>query len=534
MTISRQEKITIFFIGLLLMALTSLPYLYGIFRTPNNFIYLGKHLAAGDLAVYESLIYQIEHGHFITSNLFNANIPQEKYFNILWLTVGILGKIFHLSPWFAFQLGRLLFIIPCLFVVYYFLSLFFSSVFKRMVAFLLICFSSGFGGILALFFMSPHYPQVPPDIWVGESNLFLSLYYSPHFIASWAFLIGIFYCFWQSLSRRQLKYSLLGGLLFLLFINFHPYYILTVFITFSLFLLFLLFQKKKEYFYQGFKSAFVIFLLALPSLFYYLFLFLKDPFAVLKEASNVCPTPHLFFLFLGYGLPLLLALGGIFLAKKQKKFSDPRWLFLLSWFLGTIFLIYCPFLKTQRRYLEGWQIPLDIFAAYFLTFYFPKQKIKEKIKKAPGTAILCLAAFSLILISSNLYMLLMGAAVSQLPINRLPLTEKKVFSCLEKQKNQQAVLSDPFASNLIPAFTGKKVYWGHWSETIESQNKRKELLWFFQNPDEIKTKKIFLKENNIGFILTTPTTNKKFSPQKLPYLSLICRQGKYALYRVLP
>ena len=192
--LKKNELFFIFKVAIVLIILTTAPYLYGFIKTPQNYHYLGIHLAPSDIFVYESDVNQAKDGDILLTNLFHNDLPTEKNFNIFWITLGLLSKILNLPAFITIHLVRIILIPISLFSIYLLVSLFFIKEIKRKIALILIAFSSGLGAILSPI-LSPFnymdekigYYNWPMDLWVSESNTFLTFYQSPHFIASLTF-----------------------------------------------------------------------------------------------------------------------------------------------------------------------------------------------------------------------------------------------------------------------------------------------------------------------------------------------------------
>ena len=78
---------------------------------------------------------------------------------------------------------------------------------------------------------------------------------------------------------------------------------------------------------------------------------------------------------LGYGLILLLALGGIVFAFRRRHSTD---LFLMAWTTSVVILLYLPF-ALQRRFITGFHVPLTLLAALGLEqIVWPRIRSKRR------------------------------------------------------------------------------------------------------------------------------------------------------------
>jgi len=105
-----------------------------------------------------------------------------------------------------------------------------------------------------------------------------------------------------------------------------------------------------------------------------------------------------------------------------------------------------------------------------------------------------------------------------------------------KQNTQpsQVILTDFNNGNLIPGRIGHKVFLGHGVETLFFNSKFEQVNWFFSNNNLDDKKKLFLKNNNISYILYTSQTRNlgDFQPSKKDYLQQVFQKGELKIYKV--
>ncbi len=97
------------------------------------------------------------------------------------------------------------------------------------------------------------------------------------------------------------------------------------------------------------------------------------------------------------------------------------------------------------------------------------------------------------------------------------------------------VLAEPNTGNLIPGFSGKKVYGAHWAETVNVGEKANAARLFFKNDKNDNQKESWLKNNNITHIYFSEAEKKlgNFDPQNKKYLEKIYDYKQIAIYKVL-
>jgi hypothetical protein len=545
--ITKKELIFIFIVSFVIILITSLPYLYGLLKTPTNYQYLGIHLAPSDIFVYESYVNQVKEGSVLLTNHFHNDLEIEKNFNIFWLAVGLFAKIFNLSALLAIHAFRVILIPICLLSIYLFLSLFFTDINKRKVALLLISFSSGLGAVLSPIIRpfvyideKSGYFGWPMDLWVSESNSFLTFYHSPHFIASLTFLVLILYFFLQAVNKHKYSNSIVAGLLALIYFNFHPFYIVSIASVLLGYLVVSFIRKQKVLSVKIFKHGIVLGLISLPSIIYHTINTLSSPIIQEKAAQNICKTTSIPLTIVSFGIPLILAAyGAYYIIIKDNKLIK-KYSFILVWLMVNFIIIYLPFLNFQRRLTEGMQIPIVILATFAIFTIYQKYKHKKTIKRIAKDSDILKIYFliAIIILSlSNLYILTENfLAINQ----RIPYLEKsKIEGFLWINKNtkkESTILSNSYLGNIIPAFTNRDVFIGHWVETNNYQEKQIKAMWFFGDNNKDQQKKEFLTNSRIDYIFYSDIEEKMgdFNPSEKSYLKNVYDQNNVKIFKVLP
>ncbi len=541
LNIQKKEYKLIFIISAIIIILTTAPYLFGYFNAPAGHQYLAIHLAPSDLFVYESYISQAKGGNFLLENLFHNELPPEKNINVFWIAVGLFSKIFNLTPIIAFHLSRIFLIPICLICLYWLTAYFFQDILKRRIVLLLAVFSSGLGAVSSSFLQffeyyddNLGYYNWPLDLWVPESHFFLTFYQSPHFIASFICLILIFLFFLLSFETNKIKFSFLAGVIALFFFNFHPFFLVTFFSVITVYLAAIFLLKQKKRFLNGLKHFFVICFVSSPSILYHFLNFLFNPITQQKAEQNLCKTTSMFLTIISYGIPLFLATCAIYYLIKNKKI-DNRNLFLIIWLTINFIIIYLPFLKFQRRLVEGMQIPIAFLATIALFVIYNKLKEKKILPFFQNKlSFFCLMA---ILSISNIYVILENGALAykQHPAFYIPNENIEAMSWIKKNIDlNKTIISHPMIGNFMPAKANRRVYCGHWVETINYQEKRARAVWIFKGDNQDDQKKKFLRNSRIDYIFYSDYEKSlgEFQPFEKDYLEKVYQNEKVEIYKV--
>lgn len=346
----------------------------------------------------------------------------------------------------------------------------------------------------------------PLDLWAPEFSPWLSmLNFSPHILISTSFLLLIFLLLLKDSKRDDYKLTWFISLLALIYWQFHPYYYILVFFIWGCYLL-ALFVKNKKINFLLLKKIIIVWLISSISFLYHLYLVFIDQFYSLKRITNITKTPRIDVLLISYGFILLFALFGFYILFKEiykKKSNDSLSesvnypIFLLTYFCTNFVLLYFP-LNIQRRFIQGYYIILVILS--LIVF----DKIIKKIK----TLKLNLSIFSFgVFVFYVLFFLPSIIFTIDYQVRDYKISPelyyissqtKELLSWIKVNvEDEDIIFTDFFTSRLIPGFSGKRVYWGHWSETLYVKSKKK--FWDEFSDGTIKESK--LNEAKIDIIV---------------------------------
>lgn len=520
----------------LLMLFSTLPYFYGYLVRPTGTTFLGTgFFHPGDLLVYYSYIEQAKDGHWLFKDMFTAETDQKPFINLLWLTIGGIAKIFSLNSILAFHLARLILIPVFVFAVYKFLALVFRDNSARLkLAMLLFFFSGGFGGLVS-FFQANRWE--PLEIWWPEAYSFFSIYHSPHFIASWTLIVGSFYFLLKGYTSGRWRHIVWAGLLATLACQFHSFY-LALFAPISM--IFAVYQVlgRNTARRQILRQTFIYNLFLLPVIIYYGWFFINgDSVLAGRLFDNLMSTPSLWYVLFAFGFISFLALIAIgqYLRSNQRFII---WDFLVLWAISLPILLYAP-LPFQRRLVEGWQLPMVILAT------IPLQKIID-CARARKDWLIKVRAY----IYTPLLLLLFGTSTLiiwfySLAIYHQPGRQPNFYlsddlghalAWLKKQgKREDILLAAKYTGLMTPFWAGKTAYWGHAFETIKSEEKWKNIQWFFANNGEDEEKKLFLKQTNVKYLVWGQWEKQlgNFQPETKNYLEKIYDVDGVQIYKTL-
>lgn len=486
------------------MVVTSIPPLVGWATAAHaGKLWLGRpFLAPADLPVYLSYIDQAKSGAALIRDLYTTE-PLQPSFNLLWYAVGRLAAAFSLSPLAAFHAARLLLIPPLAIVSYLAIAWFLADRRERIAAYLLFMFGSGLGA-----FVAPFLAKLPPsagtyrwpiDFWVGEANAFMTMGYSPHFVASLALWLCSVLLLAIAYEKRSLPGAAAAGLSACALFGFHPYHVPVIYAIAAAWCLLLGLRHgwRKAPWLES--AAFVG--VSAPGAAYQYFSVYSDPAAIAHAMTNLTLTPPLFFVLIGFGAISVLWIPGARSAARSGAIPRDRLAMLVVWVAVQGLLLYAPF-RFQRRFLEGLQFPLTVLAVPALFDLHARLSAWRRFGKEAKAVAGILALAAVFLVSTAL------AASRNLDLSSDP-SDPDFF--MDKTQadaerwfrshtpSDAAVMTAAGTGNFFVPTAGRRAYAGHWSETIDIADKTDQIAWFYRDADDL-ARAAFMRAHGLAYV----------------------------------
>ncbi|MDD5039548.1 MAG: hypothetical protein PHY34_00170 [Patescibacteria group bacterium] len=532
-SISKREWIFIAVIACATIVITAAPYLYGYFTRPTGMVYTGlHHLTPGDTNVFLSMIEQVKQGHAVFLNLYTGEAQSRIFINPLWLSVGLFAKAFDMPNLLALHIARSILIAVFIFVVYLFIAYVIRHQRWRVWVLILIVFSSGLGVFFNPFLFDPNnIEEHPTDIWVPESITFLTLYHTPHIIASLTLIVLVFLLMLLAFDTNRVSYSVAAGIANLFLTWFHPFNAPTIALTLAIFIC-VQCIRSRTVLWQYLKHGVVLALFTVPPVLY-LYLISRADWVIRNwSAQNILNSPSIWMYLIGFGLLLPLAAVG---AWKLRGKPTSRHIFVLSWIAATMALVYFP-VAFQRRMIEGFHIPLSILA--FIGVASVVSVISRKRGSDSMAPVIVLIVLFVFLPLTNAQIVGQDIHLYQTK-KALPyyLTEQEVEAMhwlRDHVGEREVIFSSYYMGNFIPAYSGRVVWVGHGPQTINLQEKFTASEWFWQDDTDSTGKKQFLNEQNIAYVFYGQKEKESgsYDPDTKAYLEAIFRNRDVSIYRV--
>jgi hypothetical protein len=357
------------------MALTTVPYLWCWWQTPPGREFCWVLYGRDDHAVYMAWLRQVADGSFFLRNLFTTDPQGGRLSNLFFFLLGQPVRFLGIEPALVLQIARVGFGALLLVLVYRFAAYFTENVTVRRMTFWLAALAGGlgWGSVLGWFdgiYSLPGHEAVrklPTDLWQPEGFTFLSVYSTALFAASTCAIVGILCLLLQAERTGQRKWAFGAGVLALLLGNFHSYDIIHVAVAWGLYLLLksaTALSQREEIPWRSWGDAVVCAVIGLPTTLLQYYFYRTDP-VFQQRASYETLSPDFSAYALGYGLVLLLALPGAFLMLRGELGSrlklGQRWM-PLAWVIAGFIVAYLP-LAFNRKMIMGTHVPLCLLAA---------------------------------------------------------------------------------------------------------------------------------------------------------------------------
>ncbi len=359
--------------SLVLILVTSVPYLYGLWTTPPDKVFSGILYNVHDTAQYLSWMREAQTSLLIENRLTSEPNPAI-FFNLHWWLPGRLAGLLGLSAMQVYHLYRLVTIPFCVTIIYWLAGLLLSDRRQQIFAFLLTIFGAGLGWIWVVHKYALGLADVafPTDIYTAPGNTFYTFLVSPHLTLSLGLTLWAIGLAFQAYRRQSWSYALAAGGVSLFLGMGHIYDLVTVWAVLGGFGALILLRDGPRQTRKTFLLLTSVVLLSLPAAAYFGYLssntnpIWQQALAQYDNLNAFTPDPpHLLILL---GLPLIISIltfRGFIPLREQ----DDRYLFIGVWFLANFLIIYLP-LRFRIMLLAGFQFPLAALTTIALFNYF--------------------------------------------------------------------------------------------------------------------------------------------------------------------
>ena len=248
--------------------------------------------------------------------------------------------------------------------------------------------------------------------------------------------------------------------------------------------------------------------------------------------NNITVTPSIFHLVVGFGAISALAIGGWVADKEEGLLAPEHRHFLAIWAVVQLALVYAPF-PFQRRLLQGLEFPLVMLSVPALAALRKAMRRKPWYDGAFALTYGTFLAAAVFLPSSVSAIARSLDAYGQRPPSAFyfDADQSAALAWLRQNTGEDAViLSSMGNGNDVSGWAVRRVYLGHWANTIDLSRKMGEAAAFFGTMSSAE-RSAFAAAHGITHVFEGPA-ERKFggSLGGDPAFSAVFRSGDITIY----
>lgn len=535
--VSRDEWRWAVLWALVILALTSLPYLIGWLNATPEIRFGGIIYDMGDSHSYLAKMLQGAEGAWLFHLPYTPEPHNGGPFYLFYLYLGKLTDALGLPIVAGYHLGRLGCGLFLLLTVYRAMTCLTPWRAIRRIAYLMASLGSGFGWLAMAAGMSGELGHMPLDLWSPDGFAFVTIYGFPHMCFSQAMLLQSFVWGFYGIQSSRWRDWIWASITTLFACLVHPYSVAFICGILGAYIALRGVRARRLPWHDALRVAFV----ALPSVPYVLWVLwaiLTTPaFASWTQSLNLSPSPV--WLVTGYGLAMPLAALG---AGRAWKTQAGR--FAISWAVVNVLATYIPS-SFQRRLLSGFQVPLAMLAATglvqvlipWIRRVWPRHlHLGERYTRRGMTRLLIFIAITLMTLTN---LIILGGGVLAVWLRKPGLYHSldqllAMDKLAEHAKPGDVVLTSLPEGNYLPTRTGLRVVWGLSTETVDFSTKQVRVQAFFSACTLDVERRALLHDYSVAYVLHGPNekTMGDFDLRSAPYLAWIDTFGPYDIYLV--
>ena len=519
-----------------ILVLTTIPYVFATLAAPEGKVFLGALLNTDDTAQFLAAMRQGEQGRWLYRNPFTPEDTRPVVMYPLYVVWGKLTGWLGFDRVIAYHLLRLIGTVLLLLVVATLArALLSGAVHPRLwrTAFLLAAFSSGLGW-LAAFLPRQIGTGLMADLALIEMSTFQSYFVVPHF--AWGLMLELLtiLCFlravtWHAERDRFWRWSLAGGLACLGTGLVYPFAVVVVYAVLGAAALLAL-ATRRPWARASLWSTAIIAGLAAPLVVYYVGVFWIDPlWHSTHVVGNTTGSPSILSMAFGYGLVLVLAIGGAVWILGEQRWRSLGLGYLLVWGVLHGVLPYAP-VTFQGRFAAGWHVALSVLAAPGVAWLAGRVPAAQAQRVQNVMVILTIPSTLLILLAGPYMAVTQGTYPFYLHRSEL----RAVDWLAGRTEEQDVVLASYAMGNTIPTRASCRVFVGHQFESYRLDEKLALVETFFDADTPDGERKAILRDYGVTWLYYGRIERAMggFDPSRATYVERAYDVDGVAIYAV--
>ena len=446
------------FVSLGALLIVLLPVVLAERAAGSEYVFGGVLLNPIDGNSYLAKAYQGWRGSWSFTLPYTAEISGNIYIHFYYVLLGHIARWTGISLPGILNLARVMGAALMMLALWRFFGDQFAGKSDRRAAYTISVLTLGSGWLLLLL------GQVPADFWVAEAFPFLASLTNAHFPLALALILMLSM---KKDSGSPAAAFLLAVLLAFMLAVVSPFGVVIAMLPWGGLLLWDILDRyrARDFSFVWLKQhaalpqLIAIVLGGIPVVLYDFIAIRADPILSAWDAQNITASPAWWDLLFSFSPALLLALAGFRKAPRM----------LVAWAILGVTAVFIPH-PLQRRLLMGLYIPLAGLAAVGLRSLLANGRVfVHRILIAlfiPGTLLLLFSVWT--------------GVNDRHPLLFLTRAEMDALAWVETETDPDAVvLSSTEMGLFIPAYTGRRVVYGHPFETINAEEERKGVEAFY-------------------------------------------------------
>ncbi len=519
-----------------------------------------------DTSYHLSFVRQAQKGHLLFESKYLAGeAPARPVFNLLFLLIGLLARVFHVPLAAAFNVVRTLSALALLCLTYAYVARAFPL--TRWCALLLVSLSSGLGWLTMLGLA--HHDQ-SADLWLIEVSTFWSMRWEVVVPPVVTLLLASLYFSMRFIEEGRLRHAVTAGLSTALLAAVHPHDVLTVAVVTALLLLVRWLRRRRAPHWvpvRGSTSIAGLLWMALPAapvMAFHLWVALGEPqYAAYARISDPFELAQLLS---GYGLVGLLALGGLIVAVRTGR---PELDLAAVWAVAGLALAFVPLAPFHQVFvLHGVHLALCVLAAAFWDsvsggWVDGRGARRVAVRIATVGLVACSALTNVFHYANDL---VLASGSTQVPFPHRDLTNALEWSCVEtwggaagcrvsplflpadadaaltwlahEARDTDVVAVRPGLALYVPYLAGQRVL-VPLEDHPEHDRRQRALLWFYEPGRSAQELRGFLATEGVRYVLLDGRQGPgdegwEARLREIPGISPVLSRGRLRIYRWSP
>ncbi|MCB9455200.1 MAG: hypothetical protein H6671_04345 [Anaerolineaceae bacterium] len=514
-----------------LALLVFLPFLWvAISGVGTQWQFMGVLNNYRDGATYLAKMFQGTQGSWLVRFLHTPEVQNGAFLQIIYPALGHLARLTRISPIALFHAARVVATLMMYMALYHLGATIWTRIRTRRIFFVLIGVGAGFGWLFGTLTGDTRFP----DLTIPEMFPLYSSAVNVHFpltLACLALLASVIVqAFRPGVNMRPnvKNGGLTAALVSLGIAVLYPQALLPFLAAVGMYVLWHWWIARRFYM-DELRWGLMVALPVLPVMVYYALILTDNPIIVEWSRQNVTPAPPPLYMLVGLGLPLIIALPGLYRA--VRRFEPDGDQIMLLWLIAIVILVYFP-TSVQRRFSAGMMIPVAYFATRALEDFWFQRISRPWRYRLAAVVVPFIAVSQVFVLVAPLLPILSGQPDQN---NNLFLEQdyRAVFDWMESSNHGRfVVLASPNVSAWLPGWTGGQVVYGHPYETMQAAEREAAVLAWYSGSlsSEDCDSLLHTSQYQVNYVLVGPQERALGTAACADGLRMLARFGSVLVY----